>query len=139
MSDESSAWFRDGLRFECTRCGACCTGSPGYVWVSETDIARLAESLGVTQEEFGRRYLRQVESNLSLIEKPNFECIFWDRTAGCTVYPHRPDQCRAWPFWQQNVDTPESWAATRKACPGAGRGTLFTAEDVLAISARSPC
>ena len=26
-------WYRDGLRFECTRCGHCCTGAPGYVWV----------------------------------------------------------------------------------------------------------
>ena len=26
-------WYRDGLRFACTRCGACCTGAPGYVWV----------------------------------------------------------------------------------------------------------
>ena len=32
-ADESAPWYRDGLRFTCTRCGNCCTGAPGYVWV----------------------------------------------------------------------------------------------------------
>ena len=34
MTADSPEWYRDGLRFECTRCGACCTGAPGYVWVT---------------------------------------------------------------------------------------------------------
>src|SRR5690606_15561824 len=38
-------WYRDGLRFECTQCGNCCTGMPGHVWVDEADIARIAEYL----------------------------------------------------------------------------------------------
>ena len=25
-------WYRDGLRFQCTQCGNCCTGDPGVVW-----------------------------------------------------------------------------------------------------------
>ena len=30
----SDAWYaEEGLAFECTGCGDCCTGAPGYVWV----------------------------------------------------------------------------------------------------------
>ena len=28
-----------GLRFECTQCGDCCTGAPGYVWVNKAEIS----------------------------------------------------------------------------------------------------
>ena len=40
--DPEPTWYQDGLAFECTRCGACCTGAPGYVWVNDEEIARLA-------------------------------------------------------------------------------------------------
>ncbi|MFM7740581.1 MAG: YkgJ family cysteine cluster protein, partial [Planctomycetota bacterium] len=26
-------WYKDGLRFQCSQCGDCCTGGAGYVWV----------------------------------------------------------------------------------------------------------
>ena len=42
----SEPWFKDGLRFTCTGCGDCCSGAPGFVWVSEEDIERLANHLG---------------------------------------------------------------------------------------------
>jgi len=25
--------YKDGLRFECQRCGSCCRGEPGVVWM----------------------------------------------------------------------------------------------------------
>ena len=34
------AWYSEGLRFECTQCGACCSGEPGYVWVDEPWLTR---------------------------------------------------------------------------------------------------
>ena len=40
---DDDPWYRDGLAFTCTRCGACCTGAPGYVWVDADEIAALAE------------------------------------------------------------------------------------------------
>ncbi|HEV3166004.1 MAG TPA: YkgJ family cysteine cluster protein, partial [Isosphaeraceae bacterium] len=60
MSSAESPWYRDGLQFECTRCGACCTGAPGFVWVDEAEIARLAAYRGEQPEEFTRKYVRQV-------------------------------------------------------------------------------
>ena len=31
-------WYGGGLRFTCTQCGNCCTGQPGYVWISKKEI-----------------------------------------------------------------------------------------------------
>jgi Fe-S-cluster containining protein len=138
MSRSENAWYRDGLAFECTRCGACCTGAPGYVWVDEAQIARLAEFVGLTPEQFSRRYVRLVGDALSLIERPGGDCVFWDRKAGCTVYPARPEQCRTWPFWPENIDTPADWERVKAGCPGAGRGPVISPEEILSAARRSP-
>ena len=41
-------WYRDGLQFECTQCGNCCTGDPGYVWVTPEEIKAIAAKDGIT-------------------------------------------------------------------------------------------
>ncbi|HEX8201548.1 MAG TPA: YkgJ family cysteine cluster protein [Isosphaeraceae bacterium] len=137
MSAEQSPWYRDGLAFGCTRCGACCTGAPGYVWVDAEEVARLARFHGVAPEEFSRRYVRQVGMRHSLIEKPGGDCVFWDRAAGCTVYPARPVQCQTWPFWSENLASPGSWEAVTQVCPGSGRGRWFRLEEIEAAAART--
>ena len=62
-------WYQDGLRFKCTRCGACCTGPPGYVWVTDKEIAAIAEFRGESVEETTSRYTRRVKNGDSLLEK----------------------------------------------------------------------
>jgi Fe-S-cluster containining protein len=131
-----SPWFRDGLRFTCTRCGACCTGAPGFVWVNEEEIARLAAYRGETVEQFCRKSVRRVGQRLSLVEKPGGDCTFWDKDAGCTVYPARPVQCQTWPFWPENLESPESWEHVTGICPGSGQGQWFSVEEVRAAAAR---
>lgn len=126
-------WFQDGLRFECTGCGDCCTGAPGFVWVNKAEIEALAKRLSMEVAEFEARYVRKVGVRRSLVEYPNGDCVFFDTaTRGCTVYEDRPRQCRTWPFWESNLETPEDWAATCEACPGSGRGQLFTVEQIVA-------
>jgi len=49
-------WYRDGLRFECATCGNCCTGSDGFVWVTEEEIAAIAGFLRLDLDSFGRRH-----------------------------------------------------------------------------------
>ena len=65
-----------------------------------------------------------------MIEFPNGDCVFYDRVQGCTVYPVRPRQCRTFPFWESNVETPRAWEQTCQACPGAGKGDLISAEEI---------
>ena len=44
-------WYRNGLRFTCTRCGRCCGGGPGTIRASDDEIAALAAGLGMDDYE----------------------------------------------------------------------------------------
>lgn len=138
MAHRKAPWYRDGLAFECTRCGDCCTGAPGYVWVESVEIERLAAHRGMDTADFVRQYVRQVGDRLSLIERPNGDCVFWDREAGCTVYEARPEQCRTWPFWPMNIADRESWRRVGRRCPGVDQGRLYTIEQIEDAAARTP-
>jgi Fe-S-cluster containining protein len=129
-ANQSEPWYRDGLRFRCTQCGDCCTGAPGYVWVSAEEVAELAAYRGERVEEAEAVYTRLVERGRTLREKANGDCIFYERGKGCTVYPVRPRQCRTWPFWESNVRSPEAWRRTCASCPGSGQGELISAEEI---------
>jgi Fe-S-cluster containining protein len=126
----NSPWYADGLAFCCTRCGKCCTGAPGVVWVNAEELQAIAEHRRETVAEVEGLYTRRIGQRRTLREKANGDCVFWDRAAGCTIYPVRPRQCRTWPFWESNVQTPEAWEDTRQVCPGAGQGELISAEEI---------
>jgi Fe-S-cluster containining protein len=135
---DEQAWYSEGLAFECTRCGACCTGAPGYVWVDAEEIARLAEHRGLSVPAFSKAFVRRVGSRYSLVERPGGDCVFWDKTVGCTVYPARPAQCQTWPFWPENIESPEAWRESTRTCPGSnsGQGRVFTIEEIEASAQR---
>lgn len=124
----SKPWYREGLSFSCTRCGDCCTGAPGYVWVEPTEIDALAKHFGLSVDNFGERYLRKVGRRYSLIEKPGGDCVFFDK--GCSVYPARPTQCRTFPFWRSNLKSERAWDELADECPGIGQGKLFPVEEI---------
>ena len=126
-------WYQDGLRFQCTQCGNCCTGAPGFVWVNQEEIEKLAALVEMTLEDFSARYVRAVGVRKSLIEHDNGDCVFFDNKARkCTVYEARPQQCRTWPFWESNVETPEAWEETCESCPGSGKGKLYSIDVIEA-------
>ena len=124
-------WYAEGLRFTCTQCGRCCTGDPGYVWVTRAEIQRLARFLDMTVADFGEHFVRQVARRYSLIERPNGDCVFYDR--GCTVYPVRPVQCRTFPFWPENLKDRAAWDEVEDECPGVNSGRLYTVEEISII------
>lgn len=127
----SGSWYADGLRFACTQCGNCCTGTPGFVWINDEEIAALAEFRGEPEEQVRGLYTRgEGGTRRSLKEKSNGDCVFYDRTAGCTVYPVRPRQCRTWPFWECNTESPATWARAAAECPGCNQGELIPAEEI---------
>ena len=125
-----SAWYRDGLRFTCTQCGDCCTGAPGFVWVDDAEIAALAARCGESVERFTAAYVRRVGKRRSLKELAGGDCVFFRKGVGCVVYEDRPAQCRTWPFWDSNLESPETWQATCEECPGAGRGAFVPLEEI---------
>lgn len=123
-------WYGNGLRFQCTRCGNCCTGAPGFVWVNDEEVTAIAQYRGECKEETKQRHTRLVDQRRSLRERANGDCIFYDREKGCTIYPVRPAQCRTWPFWESNLAATEDWKRTCTVCPGSGRGELISAEEI---------
>jgi hypothetical protein len=124
-------WYHSGLCFSCTRCGNCCTGEPGVVWVDDGEIQAIAEHLQVSTEEVRLLHTRAVGRRISLRERANGDCTFFDPdTRSCTIYPVRPRQCRSWPFWNSNLASPAAWEAVQHVCPGAGRGTLHSLAEI---------
>ena len=134
MNDVS--WYDKGLRFTCTRCGNCCGGGPGTIRVNDDEIAGLAERLGLSEESFRERFTRRLRGgDISLIEKDDYDCIFFQRDSGCSVYADRPRQCRTWPFWHSVAFSEETWSATAEGCPGMSSGRLFELDEIAATAA----
>lgn len=116
----SNDWYAEGLRFACTECGKCCSGPPGYVWITEEECQKIAEHLGLKLEEFLQKYVRLVGHRLSLIEVKrgqNYDCIFLEGKR-CKVYEARPKQCQTFPWWPQNLKDKKSWESVAKTCEG---------------------
>jgi len=131
-----SRWFDGGLRFSCTQCGNCCTGAPGYVWLSPPDEAAVAAHLGLATAEFRRRYTRLVGDLLSLVEKPNGDCVFLTDDHRCAIQPVKPRQCLTFPFWPRLVASRAAWREAAEGCPGIGSGALFPADEIETIGHR---
>lgn len=147
QSPPPSPWYADGLKFTCTQCGNCCTGGPGYVWISEAEVERLAEFLKMTPRQVYAKYCRKIGSRWSLRERRTserlYDCIFLIeqsgpssaarelkkgeaiplRRRGCSIYSVRPLQCRTWPFWDSNLSSKQMWDHAARRCPGMDRGS----------------
>ena len=139
-------WYADGLKFTCSQCGNCCTGGPGYVWISKEEIVRLAEHLNITPEETVEKYCRKLGERISLKEKRGpggYDCVFLTeddaepappgrqlapgeplplKRRGCSVYPVRPLQCRTWPLWPENLESRKRWDEAAVRCHGMNHG-----------------
>ena len=131
-SKEEDVWYSEGLAFECTQCGGCCSGNPGFVWVTPEEIARIATHMDMDIETFEMKFVRRVGNRKSLVEYPDGDCIFLDpKKRNCMVYESRPIQCRTWPFWESIVESKKSWAQTAKFCPGCNKGKVYTLEQIV--------
>jgi len=122
-------FFDDGIRFECRRCGSCCTGEPGIVYVDDSEITRISEYLEITREILIQRFLYPFQDSYSIREAEDGRCLFFEN--GCSIYPVRPLQCRTFPFWFQNMRSVEAWDDVCLRCPGVGKGRLYTKEEIV--------
>ena len=66
--------------------------------MEEDEISRIAGFLGLAEAEFIERFtrLRINRQGLSLIEKPNHECIMLDGN-DCRIHEVKPEQCAGFP------------------------------------------
>ena len=89
-------------RYQCVRCGNCCRW-PGDVNVTSAETAAIAEHLGLCHDRFVQDFTRlnSKRSGLSLIDKPNGECVFLEGANVCRIQPVKPGQCSGFPNeWQ---------------------------------------
>ena len=126
----SEPWYKDGLRFACKRCGDCCRGEPGYVWVTTRDIVKMALELKMKPEEFAGLHVRVVDDGYSLTELADGDCVMWEDGVGCRVYRSRPIQCRTFPFWPECLEGPDAWQEVARRCPAIGQGEMRPAKDI---------
>jgi uncharacterized protein len=129
----SASFIEKGLKFECQQCGYCCRNEPGYVFLTEEDMQALLKVTELSREEFISQYCKVAdlgfEKRISIKEKPNNDCIFW-KEGGCSVYEARPFQCRSYPFWPMIAESKGAWEEEKKYCPGLGKGTLHSKEEI---------
>ncbi|MGE3954055.1 MAG: YkgJ family cysteine cluster protein [Parachlamydiales bacterium] len=111
------AWYQEGLRFQCTECGKCCTGGPGYVWVTPEEMEEIAQILELDLHTFCQKYVRKIGERYALKERTNWDCVFL-KGKRCTVYKVRPKQCRTFPWWDGVLRSKESWEETGSYCEG---------------------
>ena len=126
MADERGLQAARPFRFACQRCGHCCSGGSGYVWVDESEIEPMARSLGMSQDNFTARYLKRaldprrgVEA-WSLRERADAggACALLVGRNTCLVYEARPRHCREFPYWEHVLAGGEGFEAARETCPG---------------------
>jgi Fe-S-cluster containining protein len=134
----STNWYAGGLCFECRVCGRCCSGpGEGYIWVARPEIELIAQHLHITPGEARRKYLRRVGLRTTIIEDElTRDCIFLQTIDGvkrCGVYAVRPAQCRSWPFWPENLLSPDDWNRAAFRCPGVNFGRHYSVEEIERI------
>lgn len=90
--------------FACECCGACCSGADNEVIVSPDEIDALAEVTGLSPEDIAEPYPEWFEEHGErftfswiLRRGKDGNCMFL-KDNRCTVYAHRPDICRTYPF-----------------------------------------
>ncbi len=135
---KKTLWYVGGLHFECQQCGRCCSGpNQGYIWVTRPEIKLIADFLKIEPKQLRQKYLRRVGFRATIIEQPSTkDCIFLRRADGlkkCMIYPVRPNQCRTWPFWSDNLVNANAWNKAAQRCDGINRGRIFGAEEIEKI------
>jgi Fe-S-cluster containining protein len=131
---EEGNWWDQGIRFECQGSGKCCVshGGYGYVYMTKEDRIRMAKTLGLSTQQFTKKYCVKQEDGLyHLIDGEEGRCFFLEDKR-CGVYEGRPTQCRTWPFWPEVMNAKTWQREVAQFCPGVGQGKLWSKEEIKA-------
>ena len=123
-------WWMEGVHFSCQpNCGRCCDQPGGIVYLSVDDAERLAAHAELSVPDWLERDTRTTFDGRFVLKSRENDgiCIYLNDRQQCNIYEVRPQQCRAFPWWAENLATPAAWNNTKAACPG------IDAEDALLI------
>ncbi len=129
-------FYSEGLRFECQGSGKCCTsrGGYGFVYLDLRDQKRFAKYFKLTRPQFLKQYCGKKDGHVHLKDPPENkgDCMFL-KNKQCSVYEARPEHCRTWPFWPENMN-PRTWNKDLAVnCPGVGKGKVHTYEEIKKV------
>lgn len=126
-------FLNNGLSFECQQCSVCCRHEPGAVFLRKGEAKKIAAFLEIDVRDFFNTFCRVLWSGegerISLREKSNYDCIFWE-AGGCRIYPVRPIQCSTYPFWPHILQSESTWKEESARCPGIGKGRCFSQDEI---------
>lgn len=118
MTDHSDYSFTFN-QAACSSCRGTCCRWGGYVWITEEEMIDIAQFRGMDLGVFADTYVRAANGRLSLqdrlIDGEQICCMFNPYENKCTIYEHRPSQCRTFPFWKQYRD---KYKELLEYCPG---------------------
>ena len=131
-------WYSSGLHFECGQCGRCCSGpGEGYIWITKPEIKFVSDFLRISLEQLRQKFLKRIGLRTSIVEHPaTRDCIFLQEIGNekrCVIYPVRPNQCRTWPFWPENLQSIDKWNEACRKCPGINRGRFYSLDEIEKI------
>ena len=103
------------------------------MYLTEHDVTRAAQFLGLTPADFEQRYIYRTR-HLRRLRIPRGGLCRFLRPDGCSIHPVKPTQCRAFPFWPELVRSARGWRKTAKYCPGIGKGPLIQIETARQVA-----
>jgi hypothetical protein len=105
------------------------------VYLTPKDVRRFAEFFGLSSAQFKKQYCGSKDGNVFLVDSPEAwgDCMFLENGNRCGVYEARPEQCRTWPFWPENMKAKIWRREIQSYCPGVGKGRLHTREEIEKI------
>jgi len=124
----------EGVAFRCQpNCGRCCDQPGGIVYLSPDDAERLAEHAGLDVDAWLERDTRKTFDGRYVLKSREDDgvCIHLNEQKQCSIYEVRPQQCKAFPWWGENLVTPAAWGTTKAACPG------IDAEDAIIVDGQT--
>ena len=140
------------LRFECQKCGYCCSQKV-LLYPSLEEIRKLARTLNLSECSFALRYLQEIYDpprdayviafRTNQANDPLTGCIFCQDKM-CVIHDsRRTDLCHVFPWnhfdlkqeeWEENFISEDGtfW------CPGIGRGHSWTQKEIQKIKEDYP-
>ena len=89
------------------------------MYLSADEVKRIALHEGLDAKKWVKeRASRSKNGRIVLGHRADGACIYLQKDSKCSIHAIKPTQCRAFPWWEENLRTPSTWAKVKSECPG---------------------